>query len=178
MSGLSNSGLVIPRAIDVLTIGVGTQTLSNSTVSDQDFTALMTLPASILYTNRVLRITTAVEHVTGTSSVTLNWYLKMGSTKVFTQTAGLNIGDNITVSAVYTWLIFGRAAAGAAAATTTAAQHIPGIGSAAMNSTNQPVNLATNGTLDIVPGLTYSGTGGTESCELQAWMVELIKFGS
>jgi hypothetical protein len=157
--------------VRVIARGVGTQSFINDTASDQDFTSLVTLPADVIYTNKCYRVTLMFEYTTGTSSVTLIQYLKLGSTKVAT-TNTANLPDGVsgrTFTIIYN--IWGRAASGAAAAVSTSNVGDKGT-PASINTTNQPVNLATNGTLAITPGLTFSGTGSTETIELQAWLVE------
>lgn len=165
--GITAVAGVIHRTIAT---GVGTQTLTNSTASDQDFTSMFTFPANSIYTNKVYRVSILMESVTGTSAVTMAYYLKLGSTKVFTNTA-FNQTDGVTASTIWSFLIFGRAAAGAAAAVSTASL-FANFNTTAINSTNQPVNLATNGTLTISLGVVWSGTGSTETMEQQAWIIE------
>lgn len=166
-SGVSGSVGWIPR---VVASGVGTETLVNSTASDQDWTSVYTIPANTLITNKCYRITLLFELITGTSSVTTPIYLKLGSTKVVTS-VGTNLNDGLTRSLTMQYFIWGRAAASGAANISAAYQgdrSSPNV----INPTNQPVSVATNGTLAITPGVTYSGTGSTESIELQAWLVE------
>jgi hypothetical protein len=155
-----------------ISTGVGTQTLTNSTASDQDFTTAYTFPANSIYTNKVYRVTYLVETVTGVSAVTLKTYLKLGSTKVYLSTGG-DLNNSATRSHSWVFLIFGRAAAGAAANVTTAGltQNATTI-SGSSNTTGQPVALATNGTLALTLGVTYDGTGSTETVEQQGFLVE------
>lgn len=155
----------------VLAADVGTQALIDSTSSDQDFTSIFTIPANLLFTKKILRVTLLFEAVSGVSTNTWTQYLKLGSTKVWISSTAANVGDGTTRSHVYQFLIAGRAAAGAAAAVSTA-MISGGLNQAHNNTVDQPVNLATNGTLAITPGVTFSGTGSTESLELQAWLVE------
>lgn len=158
------------RIPKVVVCDVGTETLSNSTTSDQDFTSVYTIPANSLFAKKSYRVTFLLETVTGVSSVTTIFYVKLGSTKVLTLSA-TNMGDSSTRSSTVDLTIFGREAPGAAANVSCAATGIK-IGDGLNNTTNQPVALATNGSLAITPGVTFSGTGSTESVELQAWSVE------
>ena len=151
----------------VVAAGVGTESFTNSVTSDQDFTSVYTIPANSLFTNKMYRVTLTFEHVTGTSSVTAASYLKLGSTKVYTSVA-LNHGDSLTRSWQAIYIISGRAAAGAAADVSTGSSN-PFY---TVNTVDQPTALATNGALAITPGITYSGTGSTDTQELQGWMVE------
>ena len=65
------------------------------------------------------------------------------------------------------------AAAGAAADVETTA-NVPLMATDVMgaNTVAQPVALATNGTLTITPGITFSGTGSTESWQLRTYVIE------
>ena len=166
-SGLTGSVGSFPR---VLAVGTGTQTLVNSTTSDQDFTSIYTVPANVIATNKVLRISLFFENISGTSSVTSSPYLKLGSTKVYAS-VGSNIADGVTRSHVMEFLVFGRAAAGASANVSVAPVYDRSTPNYT-NNVNQPIAIATNGTLNIVSGITFSGTGSTESIELQGWLVE------
>lgn len=155
----------------VIAAGVGTQTLTNSVTTDQDFTSIYTLPANSLFTNKIYKVTVMIETVTGTSTATLGFYLKLGATKVVTTSAN-DITNSTTRSAIFTYYIFGRAAPGAAA--NVSSSFIIGgmfIGGST-NVTNQPVALATNGALNITLGIVYSATGSTDTVELQGWLVE------
>lgn len=151
--------------------GVGTQTFTNDVATDQDFTSMYTFPANSIYTNKVYRVTVFLEAVTGVSSVTVTHYLKIGGTKVYTQGTD-NIGNSITTSYSYSFLIFGREAVGASANVSTAILYPNTATSMPRNITDQPVALATNGTLTINMGLAYSGTGSTETTEQQAFIIE------
>ena len=151
--------------------GVGTETLTNSVATDQDFTSMYTFPANSIYTNKVYRVTVLVEAVTGVSTATLTHYLKIGGTKVYTQSTD-NISNSTTTSWSYSFLIFGRAAAGASANVSTAFLSPNIATSIPKNLTDQPVALATNGTLTVIFGIAYSATGSTETVEQQGFLIE------
>lgn len=155
----------------VIACGTGTESKTNSTTSDQDFTALYNLPADALFTNKCYRVTVVVEVVAGSSTAVLSSYLKIGSTKVVISKSTTDWSDNVTQSLSWQFLIFGRAASGASSAVTSS---VLGrfVSNGDANTVNQPVNLATNGALDIILGITYTATGSTESAQLQAWLVE------
>lgn len=159
---------IIPK---VVASGSGTQSITDSTASDQDFTAIDTIPANTLFTGKKLRVTLMFEMTTGVSTNTFALYLKLGSTKVFTQTAQ-NFINSSTINFTMQFIISGRASASASSAVTTSAVIGMGANLNGGNITNQPVNLATNGSLDIVPGGTFSGTGSTETLQLLDWLVE------
>lgn len=154
----------------VIAAGTSSSTLTNSTASDQDFTTLYTFPANSIYTNKIYRVTVWIEQVSGTSSVTVRYYLKLGSTKTYLSYVN-DITNGETNGAAFSFLILGQAAAGASA--NVATQEIGAtMDSSQNNSTAQPVALATNGTLATIFGVTYSGTGSTETTKLFGYMVE------
>jgi len=156
----------------IVAVGVGTETFTNSTASDQDYTtSIFTIPANSLFTNKCYRVTLWFESITGVASVTITHYLKLGSTKVITQGSS-DLTNSITRSGCMQYLIIGRAAAGASANVTTMPMVGAGFLGGTSGTTNQPIALATNGSLAITPGIAWSGTGSTETMELQAWMVE------
>ena len=162
----------VGRVSRVVAAGVGTETFTNSTASDQDFTtAIFTTPANAIFTNKRYRLTLEYELTTGVSSVTLITYVKLGATKVVAHSA-VDFTNSVTRSVSMVYNICGREAAGAAANVTSMPVGNPFLPAGAANTVNQPVALATNGTLAITPGVTYSGTGSTETIELQSWMVE------
>lgn len=156
-----------------IAVGVGTQTFTNSTTSDQNYTSLVTLPANSIFTNKVYKVTLNLEFVRGVSSVTQIFYLKLGSTKVYTSIA-TNHSDSLTNSSIGEFIIYGRDAVSASASTSVSGI-ISLFGASSVNSINQPIaGIVTNGTLDLTAGVTYSGTGSTETTELQGWRVEEI----
>lgn len=152
--------------------GIGTETHTNDAATDKDFASAYTFPANAIYTNKVYRVTFFVETVTGVSSVTLTNYLKIGSTKVYTS-GTVDLANSVTRSVAYSFLIIGKAAAGAAADVSTSVVSMQNFTSTTIpNTVNQPVALATNGTLTINLGITYSGTGSTETIEQQGFLIE------
>jgi len=147
--------------------GVGTETLTNSVDTDQDFTSMYTFPANSIYTNKVYRVTVLAELVTGVSTANLRSYLKIGTTKIY-QSSSTNHGNSVTRSAPLIFLIFGREAAGAAANVSG------GLVDRLLtnNNVDQPIALATNGTLTINYGVSWSATGSTETVEQQGFIIE------
>lgn len=154
----------------VVASGAGTQAHTNGAAEDDDFTAIYTIPANALFTNKMYRVSFVYEYVSGVASIQATDYLKIGSTKVAIGGA-IDATNSTTRSTGFTYLITGRAAAGAAANVTTGTM-TSRLQNGGSNSVDQPVALATNGTLAITPGVTWSAGGGTESVELQSWLVE------
>jgi hypothetical protein len=156
----------------VLSVTRPNEALSNSTTADQDYTSVFTIPANYLIAQKVLRLNLLFQYVTDGAASTIQAYLKLGSTKVYTQSAVNTPANSVTRSTVLQFLIFGTAAAGASANVDSCIISGGLLNSTVNNATAQPVALATNGTLNIVPGLAYgSGTGG-ESCTLMDAIVE------
>ena len=166
-----------PVTSQVLSVSRPGGSLTNSTASDQDYSSVYTIPAGLLVTNRVIRVSLTFQSVTGVSSVTMTPYLKLGSTKVFVCGSPVNAADSVTRSTVAVYQIVGTAAAGASVSVEAGCVTPPftGLGTTAMNNVSQPVaSIATNGTLAITPGLTFSGTGSTETYTLLSAIVELL----
>lgn len=155
----------------VIACGTGTESKTNSTTSDQDFTALYNLPANALFTNKCYRVTVCVEVATGSSTATLGGYLKLGSTKVAVNTTNSDWINSVTQTATWQFLIFGRAAPSASSNVTVGFPTLF-ISNGNPNNLNMPIAVATDGALDIILGIVYSATGSTETVQLQAWLVE------
>lgn len=149
------------------------ETLTNSTTNDQDFTTVYTFPANTIFTNKVYRITFNMENVTGSTSATISHYIKIGSTKIWESLVPLNLADSRTLNSSFVTTIIGTEAAGAS--TSVECTGFEGMTGAQGNNNgiSQPVAaIATNGTLALTPGITYSATGGTESTELLSVIIE------
>jgi len=155
----------------VVAVGHPAESKTNDSASDQDYTSIYTIPASALSENKVYRVTLLVQNTTGSSTVTATHYLKLGSTKVITTTAQ-DYTNSLTRSTAWGFLITGTAAAAASANVETAIFSNLGVNTNALNTVTQPVSLATNGTLAITLGITYSGTGSTETSVLRTYIVE------
>ena len=153
--------------------GVGTQTLINSVTTDQDFTSMYTFPANSIYTNKVYRVTIFSELVSTATALTVGTYLKIGTTKVYTTVAN-DPQDNRTCSIAFVFYIFGRDAAGASAnvSTTLVSSNLSDSSVLDQNTTNQPVALATNGTLTISFGVIWSAIGSADTLEQQGFIIE------
>lgn len=176
-----NGGIVYERAqgglsaTSLLAVGHPAESKGNTTASLQDYSSIYTIPANYLTDNKLIRVTLGFELVTGTSTVTYIHSCKLGSTTVFASGPSADQTNGVTRSCQIIFIIQGTAAASGSAPVETFAALSGGYASGGMlGTTDQPVNLATNGTLTIVPGITYSGTGSTETMVLRSYMVEAL----
>ena len=162
----------------LLAVGHPAESKINDTASDQDFTSIYTIPANYLTENKVLRVTFGMGMVAGTSTATHNQYVKLGGTKVIQGNVGTDATNGIT--RIYSMVVYivGTAAAGASVPVESSVIYaVPSTG--AYSNIAQPVNLATNGTLSIVNGVTWSATGSTETMTLRTFLVEeLVNIGA
>ena len=171
---VGGAGGVNGKLLRVLSVSRPGGALTNSTAADQDFASIYTIPANLLIANKALRITLTFSCATGTSSVTWGYYMKLGSTKVYTMGSAFNAADGNTRAITIIYQLVGTAAAGASVAVEASGVFgINALANAGGNSIAQPVaGLATNGQLTIVPGMTFSGTGSTETATLLSAVVE------
>lgn len=163
-----NINVVSPR---IVASSVGTQTLINDAATDQDFATIYTIPANTIVANKVFVVKLTFEFITGVSAVTITPYLKLGSTKVIS-IAAFDQTNGVTRTFTPISIITGRAAAGASVGVSCGVASAIWTNANTFNNIDQPISLATNTALAITPGLTYSGTGSTESLQLQSWIVE------
>ena len=154
-----------------LVSSVGTETFTNSTTNDQPFTTIYTFPANSIFTNKVYLLVANVEFVTGVSTATVTLFVQLGGADAYRAAATTDLTNSVTRSAAFSFVISGKAAAGAAANVTTMPLTSNIGGAAAFNGTNQPVAFATNGTLALTFGIDYGATGSTETIELQSWQL-------
>jgi hypothetical protein len=144
--------------------------------SETDFSTTYTLPASFLITNRVVRVTWLGRMTTSGSPPSVGFSLKLGSTSVYTATNG---GPGMSLSNVplgITFYIQGTAAAGSSVNVFTNPVGPPTALSSpfSRSSVNQPVTLATNGTLTITPGWACSVNTVGNSATTDQLIVEAI----
>jgi hypothetical protein len=142
---------------------------TNSTTSDQDFSSVYTIPANKITTDKILKVTLLLKIVAGTSSANLIFYVKIGSTKMII-TPSANHSDNVTNYSSFTFYILGTASPSSSSAVSAFIESARP--SVQVTTQATPQNLATNGTLDIVPGVTYSATGSTETTHLLGALIE------
>jgi len=146
---------------------------STSAGADTDFSSIFSLPANILTTTSVLRITLDFAFTTlAATPATEAYYLKLGGTKVTGQAATApNVANKSWTQVIY---LYGTAAPGASVAVEVSTVG-PGLHSNAGTVNTATVqNLATNGTLAIVPGITWGATGGSDTVTLRNAMVERL----
>lgn len=153
----------VPR---VLAASRPNQTLSNSTTNDQNFNAVYQLPAGFLVAQRVVRVDLHFQWVTDAAASTQLWRLKLGGSTVVTMSANTP-SNNATHGQVISYYIFGTAAAGAAVNVDSSVLSIPLFATAgSRNVAAQPIALATNGTLDIIPAVQFGTNTNGESLTL------------
>lgn len=162
----------------VVAIGMPGTTKTNSTTSDQDFAALFTIPANTLVSGRLYRVVLHYSANVGVSSATIQGYIKLGTTKVLTNTP-IDLTNSLVRTGSVHFYILGTDVAGASKAVEvcplSAVTPGQGVAFTNLNSIAQPVSgIATNTDLDIIWGLTWSGTGSTESITLLSYFVEQL----
>lgn len=170
----ANDALYGRTGAQVLSVTHPAQALTNSTASDQDYTSIYTIPANYIVAQKVIRVTLLFQFVTDGGPSTPVYYLKLGSTKVFTGAAAATPAANATRGVVMVAMIFGTAAAGASANVDTSIVNFTVVNNSTSNNTTQPVALATNGTLTIVPGINFGTSTGGETTTLLDAMVESL----
>jgi hypothetical protein len=174
LAALAASTTMYRPGWEVVAVGHPAESKTNNSASDQDYDTIYTIPANYLEENKFIRVTLMVQVATGTSTATATHYLKLGSTKVVTTTAQ-NYSNGTTFSTAWSFLISGTAAAAASANIETGVYATLGVNTNALNTVTQPVSLATDGALSIIPGITYSGTGSTETCVMRTYIIEILK---
>lgn len=147
------------------------ETKINNSTSDQDFTKIYTIPANTIKAGTYLRLSLPVVEIAGTSSATFLFYLKLGSTKVFS-TPTQNITDNITNPILLDFVILGTASP----SNSSAVEIFPNNGRLGVTTTTlgYTYNLDTDSNLDITLGVAFSATGSTESAILKGACLELL----
>jgi hypothetical protein len=152
----------------VLSVTRPNETKSNSTTADQDYTSVFTIPANYLIAQKVLWLTCDFTFTSDSSASSQSFYIKLGATKVFTM--GTNTpGSNQTRGYNCSFFIFGTAAAGASVAVDITPSSAGFLGSPNSTANNQTAsqNLATNGALNIVPGMAFGTGSNGESLTLR-----------
>jgi hypothetical protein len=81
--------------------------------------------------------------------------------------------DGFTRSLTIELIIQGTAAVGASVNVEVITTAYYGNTTAA-NTVTQPIALATDGTLSIVPGVKYSATGSTETVQLRSYIIQAL----
>lgn len=151
---------------------------TNSTASDQDFTALCTIPANTFTTNKVLRVTINFRQVTGSATVTLKWYLKLWTTKIIATWTWVDVGNSLDFTQSCQFILMGTTSPWASVWVEwmSVASTAPwlAVWAAAVNSVSQPVSVATNGDLDLKYWVAWSATGSTETVTILSYLVESL----
>ena len=152
----------------------GSDTVTCNT-SETDFTTTYTIPANFIVANRVLRITWLGRMTTASSSPPgMAFNLKLGTTSVFTASTALPPAASLSNAPVgIVFYVQGTAAAGGSVNVfTNPALPSPTDVPFSKSSVNQPVALATNGSLAVKPGLVCASTSASNSLTTDQLIVE------
>lgn len=167
-SGLTATKNPLPR---ILSVSHPAETLSNTTTNDQDWTSIYTIPANLLIAQKIIRVTPCYQLTTDSAASSQAYYLKLGSTKIVTIPV-VTPSNSVTRGFCINFLIYGTAAPGASVNVDSFVMNAGAVQSATINTTTQPVALATNGTLTIVPGIAFGTNTSGESVVLLDALVE------
>lgn len=160
---------------EILAVGHPAESKTNSTVAEQDYASIYTIPANYITDNKVIRATVTFQYTTGTSAVTHLHYIEIGGIKVYTSANGANHADGTTRSGSMQFTLHGTAAPGASVNVEMGTVGFPFYtGAQLVNTITQPVALVTNTTNTVVIGVQYSGTGSTETMVLRTFLVEAL----
>jgi len=159
-----------------LSAKLGSSDTVNCTNAETDFTTTYTLAASFLTANRVVRVTWLGRESSSATPNNVGFNLKIGTTNVYsaaTVTPGVSLSN---VPLGITFYIQGTAAAGASVNVFTNPVGPPTAVSSpfSKSSINQPVALATNGTLTITPGWACNGNTAGNSATTDQLIVEAL----
>lgn len=130
-----------------------------------DFSSVFTIPANMITTGTHLQVILDFHYVMSGSATTTAPYLKLGSTTVFTQ-GSVNLGNSADKQLAMIFHIYGTAAAGGSVNVEVSASAL--WANTSSHNTTATTTLATNGTLTVVPGITFGVTGGTDAVTLRS----------
>lgn len=146
------------------------QALTNSAAADADFTSVYSIPANKLVAGKWLRVTLYFNTACGVTPATQLAYLKLGATKLWAAASATAPTASVTRTFKQVYEIMGTAAAGASVAVEVAALNMPY--NTGGESSIAAVNVATNGTLTIVPGVTWGSNTNLDTLTLVNALVE------
>jgi hypothetical protein len=158
-------GTITGSFVRVLSVTRPNAALTNSTTADQDYAAVFQIPANFLIAQKVLRGSFDLSLVSDGSASSIIFYIKLGATKVYTMTASTQ-ANSVTRSVTQAFFIYGTAAPGAAVAVDVSPDGLGLTGGTLTNNTATTTH-ATNGALNIVPGVTWGTNTGGESLTLR-----------
>jgi hypothetical protein len=142
-----------------------------STANEVWFDAQYTVPANLLSSGKILRVTALVEGITQASAPTITFRIYWGGTGgiVLMATASAGLGNSNTRLINLTYYIQGTAAPGASVSVETGAA----LGGGFNGSTAQPVNVATNvDKVIILSGQWSSNASNTHVVRLRQLVIE------
>lgn len=163
-SGGSSIAGSLPR---LLSVTRPAETVTNSTTSDQDLTSVFTIPASYLISAREIVAVFDVTVVTDGAASAIKFYLKLGANKCYDENASATPANSANYALRIVYSIIGTGAAGAAVNVECAHTDVGVPGAASYRNSIATTTHATNGTLNIVPGITYGTSTGGESFTLR-----------
>jgi hypothetical protein len=140
------------------------QALTNSAAADADFTSIYSIPPNLLTAGRWLTVRLRFSLVTGGTAATETFYLKLGATKVYIQAGPVTPTNSVTRSFMLQFHIIGTAAPGAAVPVDVDATGFAAF--ATWVNAQAPQNLATNGALTVVPGVTWGSNSNADTLTL------------
>lgn len=168
-----NEGQTVAIA-GILSVIKPNSALSNTGAGgDQLFTWTHTLPANSLTNLKVLDLTFYLSVLTDAGASSRTYYLEIGGTKVYTQQAAITPFASVTRYTCFSVRVIIDGAPGVSVPVYT----FPLMGgysggASQINATAQPVNRATNGSLDMKLGLSFNTTTGGETDTLLFVSVE------
>lgn len=165
---------VIPTNLVQSAQNSGSDTLYATVATEQNFATTYTLPANLLTTNKLVRVTAILQQTTGNPQASNTYKLKLGGTPVYTSDLIPPTASKTNVGIGFMWQVQGTAVPGASVNVESGIVTSSAMGTASRNVTPQPVALATNGTLQIQLSLTFSATNGTDSVTLRQLIVEVL----
>lgn len=164
------------RTLSVQNSG-STNNSNSGSGADVNHDKTYTIPANWLTSGRAIRVTAAFKITTGSAAPTLIHKFKMGATTVAGHSAITPANNLANDNYLLQWILQATAAPGSSANTTTSIiVTTNSLGSLLnTNTTDQPVTLATNGTLAVTIATQWSAAGtGTNTVALDQFIVEAL----
>lgn len=169
-----------PAPVRGVSIQNGGDSNSSASGSGTDYPHSLTysVPANFLSSGRALRVTACFKITTGSASPTLVHKLKLGGTTVSSHAVSTPANNLSNDNYCLQWMLSAQAAPGGSVNTTTAmlgSSNGPA-NSINLNTTDQPVALATNGALTLAVATLWATAGtGTNTIALDQLIVEALR---